>query len=301
MNDKEINIKNVSKKTLITVLISIALNPISIFFGYYIGKTLEAPKLSIQYAEVIVEIKSVLVSKTVLAPIQGNLLIRQLLDRNISFSCDDFLKDRRIDHECFNDILSGIDQTLEVFEFEKTQILPIIEKIEAWTPGNDLLVPLMVIPGLTEKPIQHYVVEDKQGTLNALKGYMNSSAERQKELIALKTDVENLESNKKKERTGKAELVVGILNSGDSDGVVSPSGKLIFGSSELIVGKENSDFSVVKAHSFANLKFKIDTELSSRKSLKKWESLLINYNQEAFEVSIESPSSSLKGSGRLPE
>ncbi len=297
----ENNLKKIGKSTIITVLISIALNPISIFLGYYIGKSLERPKLSIEYAEVKVDTRPIEINQSVISPIQGNLILTSLLEKKISYRCDDFIKDRKLGIDCFDEIIEGIDQVIEIFEFEKRQIQPIIDKIKAWLPGQNLIIPIIQIPGLTEKPIQHYVSENKQGTLNAFQGYLDSSLDRRQELERLRTEIENLKGTKKSVRTGDSKIVVGILNSGDSDGVISPSSKLLYGGSELLLHTKDSDFIVINAHSFKKLTFEIDIDHSSGGSLKKWKSLLINHNQEPFTVKINSPSGSFSADGRIPE
>jgi hypothetical protein len=63
------SVSSTGRKALIGTLIAIALNPVSIFVGYYLSKTLAAPKLKIQYASATIQLDPLLLDQDVFAGI----------------------------------------------------------------------------------------------------------------------------------------------------------------------------------------------------------------------------------------
>ena len=77
-----------SRIAIITTLIAMILNPISIIIGYYLAQTLQAPRLKIEYVTVDVETAHLIVDEAVFRTIQNDLGLRQLLKRKLPFSCN---------------------------------------------------------------------------------------------------------------------------------------------------------------------------------------------------------------------
>jgi hypothetical protein len=301
MANNEQSLKTIGSKTIITVLISIALNPISIFIGYYLGKTLEAPRLELSYAEISPINKPIEISESIARPIQGNQSLSNFLLGRISIDCNHVVIDRIINPNCFDQLSEAVSQLIGSYEHERQEINSIIDNVMAWSTGQNLITPITIVPGLREKPFQTYVSEDKQGTINQLKSYIKNIDLRLEEMKVYKQEITRLNSEPNLERTGETDIYIGVLNSGDSDGVIFPKGKLLFGDSSINIETAGLGYVVVKAHSFSNIKIQIDDGKSTQGALNKWKSLLKNHNQDKFVLEMSSPSNELRYTGRLPE
>ena len=109
----------------------------------------------------------------------------------------------------------------------------------------------------------------------------------------------------KEQRTGDVTVAVGILNSGDSDGVVFPSATLHFTDSNIALEPAESKdteskYAIVKAHSFREALFSVDKTKSTTGALEKWTALVKNGNQAKFTINMDSSNGLLVASGHLP-
>jgi hypothetical protein len=100
-------------------------------------------------------------------------------------------------------------------------------------------------------------------------------------------------------RTGSIEIKVGVLNTGDSDGVISRAGALRFGDSEVFMSA--GQYTVVKAHSFAEIVYTINTAATAARHLEKLRGLVRANAQDAFEMKVTGPDFVLSVKGRFPE
>lgn len=116
--EKASSIRNLGRNTIVTVLISIALNPISILLGYYIGKTLQAPKLNIEYIEVVPEIAEAQISQAIVSDIKGDNGLKSVLERRLPHHCKEFLKSWEISRKCTPRATNSVKLVIEELTYE---------------------------------------------------------------------------------------------------------------------------------------------------------------------------------------
>ena len=76
---------------------------------------------------------------------------------------------------------------------------------------------------------------------------------------------------------------IGVLNSGDSDGVVSPEAELQFaGNSIFLHSGANRRYTVIKSHSFREIQLIVNEGGSKKDSVEKWQGLVMKHQQEEF-------------------
>jgi hypothetical protein len=85
--------------------------------------------------------------------------------------------------------------------------------------------------------------------------------------------------------------VIGVLNSGDSDGVVVRNGRLTVVDVELPVVTER--YTVIEAHSFEEIRFSLDRSNAQINAMERWQNLVKGGFQERFQVTLT------EGSGRV--
>jgi hypothetical protein len=107
-----------------------------------------------------------------------------------------------------------------------------------------------------------------------------------------------LETGRK--RSGKISFEVGLLNEGDSDGVVYPDGQLHIGDRILKVESENRQYGVIRGHSFSKYVFQIKEEEVAQKDLDYLNALVSNYTPEEFSFAINTTNGTESIRNKLP-
>ena len=130
--------------------------------------------------------------------------------------------------------------------------------------------PLSLLPTQTAQPeiLVLQAQKDKNGALTMLRGpivMLERQAEVLKRLGAALVPMQKDDTP----RTGEMTLTIGLLNKGDSDGVVSNRATLKFKGSELWMIVADS-WTTVKAHSFQELVVKAGGDDDAGKSMKAW-------------------------------
>jgi hypothetical protein len=99
-----------------------------------------------------------------------------------------------------------------------------------------------------------------------------------REVSALKDLTGIFPSMRKSEtpRTGDLELIVGVLNSGDSDGVIANRATLTFDGKELWLHPQPDDtWTPIKAHAFQEIRFAVGESDEDPELLKEWKAAIV--------------------------
>lgn len=288
------------RKALVAALVSLALNPISIFLGYYLGQTLQRPKLSIEYVRAEPEEEKIPIADEPLKKIRRNLLVMQILDSKLPFRCDDWPREGKIDTDCIEPSIEAMNGLLDALGFEIEAVTSNLQAIEAWTPESELVVQPMIMPGVGE-PLQVIARRDKATAIEILKSFTQSAESRKTELEDLRSEILRIKEEKSA-RTGGVVFKAGVLNSGDSDGVVFPTAHVNFGDSKLVLDRDKDEsYTVIKAHSFSEIALSLDEEKTQTGAIDKWKALVLNRQQEEFTLNLTGPGSPMSLKGRLPQ
>jgi len=92
-----------------------------------------------------------------------------------------------------------------------------------------------------------------------------------------------------RERNGEVSFEVGLLNLGDTEGVVYPEGEFSTCGRDFRVTEESDRYVVVKARSFSKCVFKIKKEEAAGKDLAYLSALVIKCMPEAYRLTIKMP------------
>jgi hypothetical protein len=212
------------KKAFVSTLVAIALNPIGIAIGYGVGKWLQAPKLSAP-TEAVIE-----------AQTEGVTLLRELVPivkgvGSIPLSVRMSREDReKLDHGILStalaqEILADSEEETRSLSSRKDLLQADMEETNKWTRGQVLIVSAIDL-NLKEAP-QTIANRDKNELLGIYSSSFKEVKSRLESLERLNNALRTIAGgDTPPKRTGEAIIRIGILNSGDSEGVVYPKAVL---------------------------------------------------------------------------
>jgi hypothetical protein len=300
------------RKAVIATLISVVLSPIGIGFGWYLSHLLARPKLQLEYIEWDYLVEPLKPSADVVDTVRKNRDVaaglREILARNDTLpECRRWLDGAAWNSECLSvvsDSVMGVHDALSVASNALTANLSTLEK---WNPpampgdldmgsGLDSIYILILAKPLLTAEDKHLVLSNTRSKLRANKRILQG-------LEALKTELQRLEGAQSP-RNGEVEFEAGILNAGESDGVIQPNAALVFGDARVgLVARDEAGspfYAVVKAHSLARIKFALAPSESEKSSIEKLRVLLKAHQAQEFEVHVAtSDGKSLSTSGRF--
>ncbi|MGH7837688.1 MAG: hypothetical protein ACREQC_07675 [Candidatus Binataceae bacterium] len=307
------------RAALVTSLVSISLTPLAAMVGYYSGKVLAAPKLSIQYATPVIETAPLAIDKsmgqTVQQIIRGSEATAPYVGGNPFFQsqCVQELGSASVSLDCANQFRAGMPQLLDSMDFEKNLMERDRQAIEAWNGKTEIALTPLYLPELGES-LEASAYNNKQGTINILRNYENSISDQHKAGVTLLATLSDFVAAPAK-RTGKVSFKVGVLNSGDSDGVIFPSATLSSHNFDLTLRNTppftpfpyaavnpttNGSFNVVRAHSFSEVDFVVDDTKTLPVAQDSWRSAVKSGTQEDFTIQLTTSGRPIGGKGQLP-
>ena len=304
--DNKESIFRESKKALITAVIAIAFNPLSILGGYFISKTLEAPKLSIQYIEADIEKTPLNINSSLYNKILNNPYITNNIQRQVYYGCYMDFSKNKLNINDIKELLNALPLVTDMFKTGEVLIEKNIETVKAWQPGARLIVALIELPGLYDRSPQEVAKINKNDLIDIYESALLSQKNMIDDINRLEKELKSL-SETNISRTGKVFFHIGILNSGDSDGVLYPEASLEFKGINLVLYCETGEsnigvphyqpisggsksvrlnYSVIRSHSFAEIMFVIAESKSTPDDFKKWEKAVENKEQAEFRIRI---------------
>lgn len=261
MAEKEVMNKT-AKAALTGGLISIILSPISIVLAYYLGTSLSSPEIQVKYVVPVYDYKN-------------------LVDDIYSLP-EEVIKPLRVDFE----LLDIMQKTQGLSDIVWGSIVDDLKTNEIYKSDEEDLVRLMETILEYLKVNKELKTDERVKTLTDLKEYFLSKIEE------IKSD--------EKIRTGKSRIKIGVLNSGQTDDVIFPEGKLFFRDEEIIIKNVGRPgYKVITPHSFEELNFIIDTVASSAGSVAKWRSIITQENILDFTILIKTENKEYRKEGEL--
>lgn len=321
---------DVGRNALIATIIVILLNPLSIYIGYWIGNHLRAPKLKIEYVEAHLEKGDIKLSNELVKQLYHKSNISGQFTKSIMLEFSKLIgneNDEKKQEEAMFNVLASVSLEsqptiipyylakiiagklpflIESYNRNIDIIKENIENIESFNKKDSIGPELYKFGNFSETDVSRFIQnakEDKSEVINFLNKYKDRMQYYINICETFRKELMEILNSPRLPRTGGVTFNVGVLNYGDSDGVVFPNGKLYFSDSSLVLRKVAMDeerYDVIKAHSFKNISFTIDLDKSTKEAVKVWNSLATNYSQEKYEIVIKSLHEEHKKVNRLP-
>jgi hypothetical protein len=292
-----------SRNALIGTIVAIALNPISLILGYVISHWLQAPKLGIQFA-----VPNYFEGDKLLGPegiqiLQSSPRMATVFRRAVEQSaaerpqCTSWMDHKPWDSNCEDVVRNAFSGLKNSLNLDTGAIAKNIQRIHAWKlPARLVLEPVNTPDESLMRLMQ--VVQggrfDQEQALRQFEFYLTDEKEGLKDLERLESAFDKM-INQEVPNQEQLQFNVGILNTGESDGVVFDTGKVKIGETELVMV---SDYTAVKAHSFEAVKFTVlipEKEQQIREIVK-------NQNvEQPFSLWVNVGTKHISASGVLPK
>jgi hypothetical protein len=296
------------KKAFVTTIISILLSPLSVALGYFLSHSLETPRLNIEYINPTFWYESSTLSSDILASIKANpdLIIRlkeslAMVSHESSDNCTGWLNEQPWSDVCINQALEAANNLLDATIAEDEAINKNVTAIEKWEPRGSRPPPQLQPMSISSGEIIYIMLrnKDKPSVLSMLRGAVNVTKQQIAILKKLIEDLQRIEKCAYTIRSGKVSLKIGFLNSGGRDGVVFNNGTISFGGQQVNIRSES--YTVVKAHSFEEIYFEVDSSMSDKASITHWEDYVKNKKELKLEISVKAGDEFIKQSTTLVE
>jgi hypothetical protein len=221
-----------SKRTFATTLVAIALNPVSAAVGYYMNYWLQRPAFEIANVNFVYDVKSREFPLTAWEALRGNAeLFPRLRDTLTKLAADP----------------------------ASASCVAWLEKRSEWHDACAALVHSVVVSFIDADNRELTALKEAPGEHagSAAAGGAQASLERNlRELASLEHVVLTLNAGPTvASRTGNVTLQVGVINTGDKDGVIANRARLETRDGELWLATDN--YATVKAHSVSYIDFVI--------------------------------------------
>jgi hypothetical protein len=281
------------KKAFITTLIAIILNPFSVGLGYYLNHLLQKPQLQIElvnqtfYTEAAGSIPDDLVTaivtnRTLNTRLRSNL---QSLVPNDSTkplaAITRWLDGSPLDKSDYSAVRPTMAGFLSFVDSERDAININLARINSGKVESEGIHPMQIVPAFVMS-----LAPEKMVPL--LKGQLQELDEITKILHPFLTSLD--EAIKTETNSGEISFTIGVLNAGDSDGFVKNRAHLTFGNNKSLWLATDS-YSVIKAHSYEEIKFTVGGSDSTDSVLKEWEAAVVTKKPLQFDIRLNTGAS----------
>jgi hypothetical protein len=305
------------RAAFITTIVSISLTPLAAMVGYYSSKALAAPKLSVQYADAIPETAPLTIDKSL------GQVVRHIIESSEQPSafpaaspyfepgCVQQLGSGSVALDCAKQFRAGIPQLLDSMDYYKSVLVQDRQAIEAWDGRSELSLTPLYLPEF--QSLEEAAASNKPATINVLHNNEKLITDERVSAVSLMATLSDFIGAPEK-RTGKVSFKVGVLNSGDSDGVIFPSAKLsahnfdvsLRNTSPFVAApwsgnfNPNGSFNVIRAHSFLEVNFIVDETKTLPSAQDSWRAAVKNGTQDDYTIELKTSGSPIVGKGQLP-
>ncbi len=288
----------IGRNALIAAIIVVVLNPLAIFLGYHISHSLSSPDLRIEYVRPEPQISLIQLNDNVFKSAVANAFLYAMLMRNLPRWCDSWIKTGEINKFCIPDSIQALDVVIRQIDAEKKAQSHNLKILRSWNGKGKLALTPVMFPDFFN--LMTYAYKNKERAIGISQSTFQMATVFHNSMSNLRNELDNLK-DVEEQRTGNVVFQVGILNAGDSDGVVLPNAQIKFGKLSLPLKQSvDNGFVVVKSHSFVEAKFVINEKSASQEARKSWQALVIKKVQKLFTIKIMTPTKSIEYSEQLP-
>jgi hypothetical protein len=255
---------HVGRNALIATVVAILMNPISVVLGYYLNHILEKPRLSIEYVSDTYDIESHALNAEVAKTLSSNPDIAENLREVLTR-----LASERGQEPCIDWLNDG--------DWDD-RCIPIVKEVATGIIG---------------------ALRARVASGAAPTGSQPSPAAAMQKLAVLESLLRNMQEMEKTDtqRTGKVSFPVGVLNTGDSDGIIYNRGRLKFEGKELWIYADA--YTVVKSHSLQEVKFMVVENDQDPIAVARWQELVNSHKEAQFELILKTAAKDVEKTSTL--
>jgi len=300
-----------TRNALIVTVIALAFNPIYVIIGYHVSKGLRRPRINIEFANAVIEYKKIRLPTDMLSDLRRHQdIVDKLLQRWLVLSAAQDVRNVMKYGAIASSVKDGeitFDFAEEALEFEGEIISEYDVKIEIIKENIEILsaqevfdsAVLIKVPGFKMDPIEEVGRRSPKAAYDVFERWLKNVTDEKDVLKRAFSSLRTLLENGK-ERSGGISFEVGLLNGGDTDGVLYPEGELSIGGRKLKLIIEEGKYGVIKPHSFMKYVFKVKEQDVAKKDLDYLNGLVINSIPEPYVVITKTSSGTISNQSRLP-
>ena len=304
----------IGRNAVIATVIALAFNPISMVIGYCVSQALSKPKIRVEFVTPVLEYEEVTLPWELVGELGKYEAVCRKLKQYYFF---DGMKDvtnfaklvgsmgtmmEGANPKVPYDFLeAATEYRAQMFSEWDVKIHVMRENLELLSDQevfDDTL--LRAADGVDMKPVK------KAGGSGGPKG---AHAEIEKIVARLTDEREGMEGifaaietllDSEKQRSGEVTFEVGLLNEGDTDGVIYPEGELRVGEATYKTQTNPDTYAVIKPHSFKKMVFVIKKEEIPQKNLEHLSGLIRNHIPETYTLNVRTPRGDRSRREKLP-
>lgn len=309
-----------TRNALIATVIALAFNPISVIIGYLVSKALSKPIINIEFVNPIIGHKDIMLEQDIVSDIRVHkdafdkithyyLIETWGKSKNPDFA-QNFLKEIAglgVVASVLRDGKISFD-LIESAMRNKSLILSEYDtKIQLIKDNLEKLSHQQVFDSSVLKTVPDFKIEilDEAGKIGPKAAYdvVEKWLEKaNQEKMALERIFSSLSAllQTGKERSGEISFEVGLLNSGDTDGVIYPEGDLYIGERRLKTIIENNNYVVIKPHSFSKYLYLIKKDEVAKNDVDYLSVLVSKFIPESYKLVVKTPNGTQSFKNKLP-
>jgi hypothetical protein len=277
------------RKAFITTVIALVISPLSLLLGYWLNHALQQPRWRLEYSDNVIYTESGSPDPEVLKKAMANSLLRMWLRQEVeriaamqrSEPCTDWIDGKPLTPRCIGDLRRAADSVLRTAESERDAARENLKRIRDKTWKDKGIVQMMSVRA-------ELLAIDPEKLAALLTGQLAQLEDLESQLGPLVRALQNADALSN--RTGYVEFKVGVLNTGDSDGVIYRRAEVVWGSKSLPVSADT--YTVVKAHSFAEITFGLISD-ENNEDLRDFRQAVVADQEISYYVVLHSGKSSL--------
>ena len=309
-----------ARNALIVTVIALAFNPISGIIGYFVSKSLSKPRINIEFVNSVIGYKDIILEKDMVSDIRVHKDAFDKITRYYLIETWEKSKNQYIAQDFFKELIGvGVIATVlrdgeisfDVIESSmrnKSLILSEYDdKIQIIKDNIEILSNQKVFDGSVLKTVPDFKIEplEDAGKISIKDAYAIVQKWLEKtnqEKMILEKIFASFDTLLKtgKERNGEISFEVGLLNGGDTDGVVYPEGELYIGDRKLKTIIENKSYVVIKPHSFFKCLYLIKKDEVTKNDADYLNGLITKFIPENYELVVKTPNGNKSFKSKLP-
>jgi len=311
------------KQALVTALIALALNPISVFSGYYLSKRLSKPDINIEYITHKIEYRKIHINPELAKTIKYNKPAFNKIQEHIflneykEIAKDDTdmnmkklfmlimkspamlsIDEKELPYDFINKAVQFKEAILSNYKVKIDLLKENIAIVQNQVVFDSTI--LKNVPDLEMEPVQEAGKQGPEYACKVLEDRLLKFSNEKEELENIIGEFENILKQEKKERSGIVKFEIGFLNNGDTDGVIFPQGKMIINGEAIKINQIQASYEVIKPHSFVSQSFEINIDETPRALLDYFKGRILNNIPEEYEIVIKTSGGFVHIKEKLP-
>ena len=309
-----------SRNALIATVIALALNPISGIIGYRLSKSLSKPRITIEFVNPVIKHKDIILEQDILSDIRvhknafdkitgyylletweksqnpdlAHNFLKEMLGVGVSASV---LRDGQISFDFIESAMRHKSLILSEYDTKTQLIKDNLETLSSQQVFDSSV--LKKVPDFKIEPVEEAGKIGPKAASAVVEKWLEKANQEKIVLERIFSSWSTLLQTGE-ERSGEISFEVGLLNSGDTDGVIYPEGDLYIGERRLKTIIQNNNYGVIKPHSFSKYLYLIKKDEVPKNDVDYLSGLVSKSIPESYKLVVKTTNGNQSVTNKLP-